>query len=169
MTLIPRKCGNVSPQCPVGQERGYRLGWYQGQIAMADEYDGTPCRVIELESEIERLRLDNERRQKNGRDHFAALCAMRNDLNAMLPIQHLEADLRDGPETSVFCAVVVEAVRTALATAEPAKPRTITVSDLLAEELKAWAEDERASWPGDTAFQADLADLLAQISALEGA
>jgi len=54
--LIPRKCGNVSPQCPVGQERGYRLGWYWGQIAMADEYDGTPGRVVELENEVERLK-----------------------------------------------------------------------------------------------------------------
>lgn len=54
--LIPRKCVNVSPQCPVGQERGYRLGWYQGQIDMADEHDGTPCQVIGFEQEIERLK-----------------------------------------------------------------------------------------------------------------
>ena len=56
----------------------------------------------------------------------------------------------------------------ALSAAEGVKPRTITVSDLLAEELKTWAEDERAAWPTDTAFQDDLADLLAQLSALEG-
>lgn len=54
--IIPRKCGNVSPQCPAGQEKGYRLGWYQGQVSMADEYNGTPCQVIELENEIDSLR-----------------------------------------------------------------------------------------------------------------
>ena len=58
-------------------------------------------------------------------------------------------------------------LRAALAAAE-VKPRAVTLSDMLAEELKTWAEDERASWPKDTAYQDDLADLLAQLSALEG-
>ena len=58
--------------------------------------------------------------------------------------------------------------RVALSAAEGVKPRTITVSDRLAEELKTWAEDERAAWPTDTAFQDDLADLLAQLAAAEG-
>ena len=54
--LIPRQVVNVSPQCSEGQERGYRLGYYQGQTDMADEHDGTPCRVIQMQNEIERLR-----------------------------------------------------------------------------------------------------------------
>lgn len=63
--------------------------------------------------EIERLSALNDHWQNNQRDQFDALCAMRNDLNEILPIQHLDADLRKGPETSVFCAAVVEAVRAA--------------------------------------------------------
>ena len=61
----------------------------------------------------------------------------------------------------------IRALRAALSAAEGVKPRTITVSDRLAEELKTWAEDERASWPTDTAYQDDLADLVSQISALQ--
>jgi hypothetical protein len=53
--LTPKKCNDVSPQCPTGQEDGYRLGWYQGQVNMVDENDGTPCQVIRLEQEIERM------------------------------------------------------------------------------------------------------------------
>ncbi len=54
--LTPKHCETVSPQCPSGQEDGYKLGWYQGQIDMVDLHDGTPCQVIEMQQEIERLR-----------------------------------------------------------------------------------------------------------------
>ena len=50
------KCTSVSPQCPEGQEKGYRLGWLQGQIDMIDTHDGTPCQVIRMQQEIDSLR-----------------------------------------------------------------------------------------------------------------
>lgn len=55
MFLRPKKCKEVSPQCPSGQEDAYRLGWYQGQAAMADEHDGSPCQVIRMQQEIDAL------------------------------------------------------------------------------------------------------------------
>jgi hypothetical protein len=55
--LIPQKCDEVSRQCPQGQEDGYQLGWYHGQINMTDKHDGTPCQVIRLEQEIDRMHL----------------------------------------------------------------------------------------------------------------
>lgn len=48
--------------------------------------------------------------RSNGRESFDALCAMRNDINEYIPLPSLESDLLSGPETSVFCAVVAEAV-----------------------------------------------------------
>lgn len=55
--LTPQKCNEVSRQCPQGQEDGYQLGWYHGQIDMTDKHDGTPCQVIRLEQEINRMHL----------------------------------------------------------------------------------------------------------------
>lgn len=52
----PKRCDDVSPQCPAGQEDGYRLGWYQGQIDMFDRFFGTPCQVIGMQQEIDALR-----------------------------------------------------------------------------------------------------------------
>ena len=54
--LIPRQCVEIGPQCPIGQERGYKLGWYQGQIAMTDEHDGTPCQIIAMHQQIHSLK-----------------------------------------------------------------------------------------------------------------
>jgi hypothetical protein len=53
--LVPSKCKDVSPQCPSGQEDGYRLGWYQGQIDLIDRHDGTPCQIIRIQQKIEHL------------------------------------------------------------------------------------------------------------------
>lgn len=39
----------------------------------------------------------------------------------------------------------------------------ISISEKMAEELKAWAEDEKAFWPEDTQFQGELSDLLTQL------
>lgn len=42
----------------------------------------------------------------------------------------------------------------------------IKVSERMAEELKTWAEDEKAFWPEDTQFQEELSDLLKQLNAV---
>ena len=55
--LVPKQCVEVSPQCNPLQTESYRLGWFQGQVEMADRYNGTPCQIIEMEAEIDRLRV----------------------------------------------------------------------------------------------------------------
>ena len=47
---------------------------------------------------------------KPDRDTFDAMCAMRNSINEHVPMPSLESDLLQGPENSVFCATVAEAV-----------------------------------------------------------
>lgn len=70
--------------------------------ALRDFLNG--CPVIDLAAEnVKRL-------QANLRESFEALCAMRNSINEHVPLPSLESDLLQGPETSVFCSVVAEAV-----------------------------------------------------------
>ena len=47
---------------------------------------------------------------KPDRDTFDAMCAMRNAINEYIPMPSLESDLLQGPDNSVFCAAVAEAV-----------------------------------------------------------
>lgn len=47
---------------------------------------------------------------KPDRNTFDAMCAMRNSINEHVPMPSLESDLLQGPENSVFCATVAEAV-----------------------------------------------------------
>lgn len=49
-------------------------------------------------------------RVKPDRETFDAMCAMRNAINEHIPMPSLESDLLQGPENSVFCAAVAEAV-----------------------------------------------------------
>lgn len=46
----------------------------------------------------------------NARETFDAMCAMRDSINEVIPMPSLESDLLQGPENSVFCAAVAEAV-----------------------------------------------------------
>lgn len=48
--------------------------------------------------------------QKNARETWEAMCAMRDSINEHVPMPSAEADLLEGPEASVFCATVAEAV-----------------------------------------------------------
>jgi len=48
--------------------------------------------------------------KQNSKDTWSAICATRNDLNEHIKMPSLESDLLQGPEDSVFFAVVVEAV-----------------------------------------------------------
>lgn len=47
---------------------------------------------------------------KPDRETFDAMCAMRDSINEYIPMPSLESDLLKGPENSVFCATVAEAV-----------------------------------------------------------
>ena len=59
--LTPKRCAEVSPQCEDGHEDAYRLGWWHGQIEMAEEHDGTPCQVIRLRQEIAAVEAERDR------------------------------------------------------------------------------------------------------------
>lgn len=59
--------------------------------------------------------VERERWRSNSRETFEALVAMRNSLNEHIPMSSLESDLLTGPESSVFCARVAEAVVGAMA------------------------------------------------------
>lgn len=48
--------------------------------------------------------------RENSRQTFDAMVAMRNSINEYIPMPSLESDLLQGPENSVFCAAVAEAV-----------------------------------------------------------
>ena len=60
----------------------------------------------------------NEIWSRNNRETFDAMCAMRDAINEHVPMPSLESDLLQGPEASVFCATVAEAVILALLTQE---------------------------------------------------
>lgn len=57
--------------------------------------------------------------QKNARETWEAMCAMRDSINEHAPMPSVEADLLEGPEASVFCATVAEAVIRALTAPRP--------------------------------------------------
>lgn len=62
--------------------------------------------------------------RRNLRDSFDAMCAMRNDINNVVPMPSLESDLLQGPETSVFCSEV------AFAIIENARGQALRIADL---------------------------------------
>lgn len=48
--------------------------------------------------------------KQNSRDTFDAMCAMRDTINDRVPMPSLESDLLQGPEDSIFCVTVADAV-----------------------------------------------------------
>lgn len=57
---------------------------------------------------------DCERWRRNSIETWQAMQAMRNDINEYIPMPSMESDLLQGPENSVFCATVAEAVITSV-------------------------------------------------------
>lgn len=49
-------------------------------------------------------------RKRCSKELWSAMCAMRNSINEHIPMPSLESDLLQGPEDSVFCAAVADAV-----------------------------------------------------------
>lgn len=72
-------------------------------------------------------------RVKPDRDTFDAMCAMRDSINEYIPMPSLESDLLQGPENSVFCATVAEAV-----IAEVRRLRASKVRQLEWHNFDAW-------------------------------
>ena len=66
--------------------------------------------VPALAAEVVTLRRDRDMLRQNMRDTYEAMVSMRNSINEFIPMPSLESDLLQGPENSVFCATVAEAV-----------------------------------------------------------
>lgn len=77
-------------------------GYKEAQIRALAPADGLAA-VAELRKERDGLR-------RNLRETFEAMCAMLDAINEHVPMPSLESDLLQGPENSVFCAAVAEAV-----------------------------------------------------------
>lgn len=56
------------------------------------------------------LAVERDGLRRNLRETFEAMCTMRDAINEHVPMPSLESDLLQGPENSVFCAAVAEAV-----------------------------------------------------------
>jgi hypothetical protein len=67
-----------------------------------------------MQDKIAALTAERDAFQRNARDTWAAMSAMRDSINEVVPMPSLESDLLQGPENSVFCATVAEAVINAI-------------------------------------------------------
>ena len=79
---------------------------------------GAVARAEAAEARVAELEKANTAWQTNCRQAFEAMCAMRNNINEHIQMPSLESDLLQGPEPSVFCATVAEAVITHVSAAE---------------------------------------------------
>lgn len=59
---------------------------------------------------LRRLAHANATYQQNAADTWAAMSAMRDTINEVIPMPSAESDLSQGPEASVFCATVAACV-----------------------------------------------------------
>ena len=93
-------------------------------IAAAPDIHAT---ILALCAEVDAERRARAVTQANSRETWQALCATRNHLNEHFPMPSLESDLLQGPENSVFCAAVAEAVVNALAALRAENERLQTI------------------------------------------
>lgn len=78
-------------------------------------------RNVALRDRAEAAEAANARWQRNSIETWQVMQTMRNDINEHLPMPSMESDLLQGPENSIFCASVYEAVITALTEARRAE------------------------------------------------
>ena len=67
-------------------------------------------RIEDLGAKLHRSTTSIVRWRENSIATWSAMRAMRNDINDCVPLPSMESDLLEGPEASVFCAKVSEAV-----------------------------------------------------------
>ncbi|SEN50188.1 hypothetical protein SAMN04489859_100877 [Paracoccus alcaliphilus] len=66
--------------------------------------------LADAENELSQALATNERWRRNSTETWEAMTAMRNEINQHIPMPSIESDLLQGPENSIFCASVAEAV-----------------------------------------------------------
>ena len=82
----------------------------------------------------------NERWQKNSAETWEAMQTMRDAINEHIPMPSLESDLLQGPENSVFCAAVAEAVVNTLAALRIENERLRAALEPFASEADMWGD-----------------------------
>lgn len=107
-----------------------------GMWPVMDACQGGCVRSSDAQAEIARLTRDNAAWQRNCRDTFEAMCAMRDAINEHVPMPSLESDLLQGPENSILCATVAEAVISRLTTLTTQLTEARAGEDELAEVVR---------------------------------
>lgn len=107
-------------------------GTQDAKYIRADLHDAEIARLTserdKMGLELSLQKAENEARRRNMRETFDAMCAMRNSINEHLPMPSLESDLLQGPEDSIFCAAVAEAVVSALTVARAERDAALASS-----------------------------------------
>lgn len=96
--------------------------------------------LLQGATEIARLTAERDAFRRNLRDTFDAMCAMRNSINEYLPMPSIESDLLQGPENSIFCAAVAEAVVSTLTVVLAERDALKTSNAKLENEVSTYAE-----------------------------
>lgn len=125
------------------------------------ERDRLAAQLAEAQAQVAALRAERDGFRRNLRESFEAMCAMRDAINEHVPMPSLESDLLQGPEPSVFCAAVAEAVVARLAAAEAQMAALRAERDGL---LTTWAESRERHLKAE----AERDDLRARLAAVEG-
>lgn len=89
--------------------------------------------LVQFSAETQAALEGQEHFRRNLRETFDAMCAMRDNINEHIPMPSLESDLLQGPENSIFCATVAEAV---IAASRDLVPALIADRDRLAAEVE---------------------------------
>lgn len=118
----------------VARFNSYEIMWSQdgfepksspnGEWVSFSDYEALSARLAEVKADrdfwenreneallrAEAAEAERDRCRENQRETWEAMVTMRNSINEHVPMPSLEADLLNGPETSVFCTAVAEAV-----------------------------------------------------------
>lgn len=97
--------------------------------------------VKELTEALTRANAANDIWRKNSRETFEAMVAMRDSINEFVPMPSLESDLLQGPENSVFCVTVADAVVSALTRANAATAAAFEVAARVITDRKSEMAD----------------------------
>lgn len=117
-------------------------------------------RIEQLEAELTRANAANDIWRKNSRETFEAMVAMRDSINEFVPMPSLESDLLQGPENSVFCATVAEAVITELTRANAATAAAYEVAAQIADDFVRMRERQIETEKSKSALHVDVPQIM---------